>query len=54
MFEAPRSSTRQSVIPHAQIAMENLGWQLIGITPRYDREMVAPGVVKRVYEAGTL
>jgi hypothetical protein len=38
-------------IPHVQRAFESLGWQLIGITPGYDREMVAPGVVKRVYEA---
>lgn len=38
-------------MPHVQMAFENLGWQLIGITPGYDREMVAPGVVKRVYEA---
>ena len=33
------------------MAFERLGWQLIGITPGYDREMVKPGVVKRVYEA---
>ena len=38
-------------VPHVQRAFETLGWQLIGITPGYDREMVAPGVVKRVYEA---
>jgi hypothetical protein len=38
-------------IPHVQRAFEALQWQLIGITPGYDREMVAPGVVKRVYEA---
>ena len=38
-------------IPQVQRAFETLGWQLIGITPGYDREMVAPGVVKRVYEA---
>ena len=37
--------------PHVQAAFERAGWQLIGITPGYDREMVAPGVVKRVYEA---
>ena len=37
--------------PHAQRAFERAGWQLIGITPGFDREMVAPGVVKRVYEA---
>lgn len=38
-------------IPHVQMALERSGWQLIGIAPGYDREMVAPGVVKRVYEA---
>jgi hypothetical protein len=38
-------------VPHVQRVFETLGWQLIGITPGYDREMVAPGVVKRVYEA---
>jgi hypothetical protein len=38
-------------IPYIQMAFERLGWLLIGITPGYDREMVAPGVVKRVYEA---
>ena len=38
-------------VPHIQRAMEELGFQLIGITPGYDRDMVAPGVVKRVYEA---
>jgi hypothetical protein len=37
--------------PYVQRAFERAGWQLIGITPGYDREMVAPGVVKRVYEA---
>jgi len=37
--------------PHMQRALEIAGWQLIGITPGYDREMVAPGIVKRVYEA---
>jgi hypothetical protein len=37
--------------PYAQRAFERAGWQLIGITPGYDRELVAPGVVKRVYEA---
>jgi len=37
--------------PHVQRAFEGAGWQLIGITPGYDREMVEPGVVKRVYEA---
>ncbi|SAL80107.1 hypothetical protein AWB68_05784 [Caballeronia choica] len=38
-------------IPHVQLAFESLGWRLIGIAPGYDREMVEPGVVKRVYEA---
>ena len=37
-------------IPHVQSAFERLGWQIIGITPGFDREMVAPGVVKRVFE----
>src|SRR5262249_23036820 len=36
---------------YAQEACERAGWQLIGIAPGYDRERVAPGVVKRVYEA---
>jgi len=38
-------------VPHVQHAFETLGWQLIGIAPGYDREMIAPGLVKRVYEA---
>jgi len=38
-------------VPHVQRVLEALGWQLIGIAPGYDREMVAPGVVKRVFEA---
>lgn len=33
-----------------QIALEKLGLQFVGITPGYDREVVAPGVVKPVYE----
>jgi len=37
--------------PYVQRAFERAGWRLIGITPGYDQEMVAPGVVKRVYEA---
>jgi len=36
--------------PHAQRAFERAGWRLSGITPGHDREMVEPGVVKRVYE----
>lgn len=35
----------------AQEACERAGWQLIGIAPGYDRELIAPGVVKRVHEA---
>jgi hypothetical protein len=37
--------------PYAQRAFERAGWQLVGITPGYDRELIAPGIVKRVYEA---
>jgi hypothetical protein len=37
--------------PYAQSAFERAGWQLIGISPGYDRELVAPGIVKRVFEA---
>ena len=37
-------------IPHMQYALETAGWQLIGFTSGYDREQVAPGVVKRVFE----
>ena len=38
-------------IPHMQRALETAGWQLIGFTSGYDREQIAPGVVKRVFEA---
>lgn len=38
-------------IPYMQIALEKQGFQLVGITPGYDREVIAPGVVKRVHEA---
>lgn len=38
-------------IPHMQLALERAGYKLLGFAPGYDREMVAPGVVKRVYEA---
>ncbi|MBC7380066.1 MAG: hypothetical protein H7346_21870 [Burkholderiaceae bacterium] len=34
-----------------QLALERAGYQLLGFAPGYDRELVAPGVVKRVYEA---
>lgn len=36
---------------HVQSAFERAGWQLTGIMPGYDREWVAPGIVKRVFEA---
>ncbi len=38
-------------IPHAQRALENAGYRLVGFFPGYDREEVAPGMVKRVYQA---
>lgn len=38
-------------IPCMQLALEKHGYTLAGITPGYDREMVQPGVVKRVFEA---
>ena len=37
--------------PYSQRAFERAGWRLIGIAPGFDREMVAPGIIKRVYEA---
>ena len=37
--------------PHMQATFERMGWQLVGITPGFDQEVVEPGVVKRVYEA---
>ena len=37
--------------PQMQATFERLGWRLIGITPGFDREVIGPGVVKRVYEA---
>jgi hypothetical protein len=38
-------------VPHMQLALERAGYKLLGFAPGYDRELVAPGVVKRVYEA---
>lgn len=38
-------------IPHVQRAFECLGWQLVGIAPGYDRELLAGRGVKRVFEA---
>lgn len=37
--------------PQMQQALERAGYQLLGFAPGYDRELVSPGVVKRVYEA---
>lgn len=37
--------------PHIQRALEGAGYRLLGFFPGYDREEVAPGVVKRVYQA---
>ena len=38
-------------VPHMQVGFEKAGWQLIGIMPGFDRELVGPGEVKRVFEA---
>jgi hypothetical protein len=38
-------------IPNMQLALERAGYPLLGFAPGYDRELVAPGVVKRVYAA---
>ncbi len=37
--------------PYAQQALERAGYRLLGFFPGYDREEVAPGVVKRVYQS---
>ena len=37
--------------PNMQVSFEKSGWQLIGIIPGFDRELIAPGQVKRVFEA---
>jgi GNAT superfamily N-acetyltransferase len=36
---------------YMQQGLENGGYRLLGFFPGYDRELVAPGVVKRVYQA---
>lgn len=36
---------------HGQLLLEKAGFKLCGIIPGFDRDLVAPGVVKRVYEA---
>ncbi len=38
-------------VPHMQVGFEKAGWQLIGVIPGFDRELVGPGQVKRVFEA---
>ena len=37
--------------PYAQRALERASYLLLGFFPGYDREEVAPGMVKRVYQA---
>lgn len=37
--------------PYVQQALERAGYRLLGFFPGYDREEVAPGVVKRVYQS---
>jgi hypothetical protein len=37
--------------PYVQRALESAGYRLLGFFPGYDREEVAPGVVKRMYQA---
>ena len=38
-------------IPNMQMVLERAGFQIVGIVPASDRLIVAPGVIKRVYEA---
>jgi hypothetical protein len=38
-------------IPNMQMVLERGGFRIVGIVPASDRLMVAPGVIKRVYEA---
>lgn len=38
-------------VPNIQVGFERAGWKLIGIMPGFDRELLGPGDVKRVYEA---
>jgi GNAT superfamily N-acetyltransferase len=37
--------------PYMAQALEHAGYRLLGFFPGFDRELVAPGVVKRVYQA---
>jgi hypothetical protein len=36
---------------HQQVLAERSGYTLVGIVPAYDRDMIRPGEIKRVYEA---
>jgi hypothetical protein len=36
--------------PHQQVLAERCGFQLVGIVPGFDRDMVTAGTVRRVYE----
>lgn len=38
-------------VPRMQVSFEKAGWQLIGIIPGFDMELIGPGQVKRVFEA---
>lgn len=38
-------------IPNMQMVLERAGFQIVGIVPASDPQMVSPGVIKRVYEA---
>jgi hypothetical protein len=37
--------------PHQQVIAERRRYQIVGIVPAFDRDMVRPGEVRRVYEA---
>jgi hypothetical protein len=36
---------------HQQVIAERRGFELVGIVPGHDRDVIAPGEIKRVYEA---
>jgi hypothetical protein len=38
-------------VRNMQVGFEKAGWQLIGIIPGFDRELIGPNQVKRVFEA---
>jgi hypothetical protein len=37
--------------PHQQVLAERMRYKLVGIVPAFDRDMIRPGEIKRVYEA---